>query len=134
MSPSEERTELDAALLAILGELEDHETRLVQEQGELLRRLSIVDRDLERVQRTKAAALGTPRLSRAKRDQLARKERAIEYVRSTLEPVTARDLANEIGIDVQGAGGLLALLTREGIVEQRGGRGDRHWLARRNGS
>jgi hypothetical protein len=146
MTDERESTDVDRFFAATLGGLEDHATRLVEQQRALLGQLADVERDLQRIERARAAMVQQPPRSRGPTAKTARRQtrrpstkagrseraeerkaRALDYVREQRRAVDAHEVAGVLGLDPQGAGGLLSNLARKGQLVQEGTRHDRRW-------
>lgn len=128
---------LDRAFAGMLGELEDAETKLVQEQAKLAKELDRVSGELDRLQVVKAAMLGKPkpskRAARSSADAPPRsdggnpkktadnRKRVLQWVR-TLEPgseFTGGDVADALGIPSMGTGPILTGMSKAGMLKRR---------------
>lgn len=118
-----ERSELDAFLTGIMGELEDQQVKLMHRQAALLEQLDDINAELERIDRLRAAALhrprSTPEPSKRKRYGIqgmrtANNKRAVlDYAKKHRE-FKAGDVAAQMGRTPQGVGAVISGLLSDG--------------------
>lgn len=127
MTDDGDMPDLDRTFAGMLGELEDHATRLTKRQSELARQLADVDDELQRVEAVRAAMTGkNPRRpSSAARSAVkatktqVRTERITEWARERGGEFTSVEVAEFLGVNVQGIGPSLAGMVRRGEANVR---------------